>query len=87
MVRGVYLVRDTAVGAFLVPLFFVAEGEARRAFADWTNKPSSESMIYQHPEHFQLYLAGEYDDVSGLFTLLPAPEFLVDAVSVAIRDR
>lgn len=78
MIRRIYLVRDTAVGAFSNPMLFTSEGAARRNFADEVNRESVENIMNRHPEHFQLYFAGDYDDESGLFKTYP-PEFILDA--------
>ena len=40
-----------------------------------------DNIMFQHPEHFQLYVAGSYDDESGVITC-SAPTFVVDAQSV-----
>lgn len=84
MIRGVYLIRDTALGAFLIPMFFQSEGVARRSFTDEVNRSAADNMMNKHPEHFQLYYSGTYDDENGVFDLLPAPQFLVDAQSVFV---
>lgn len=81
MIRGVYLIRDTALGSFLIPMFFQSEGAARRAFADEVNRSAEDNIMFQHPEHFQLYYAGSYDDASGLITC-DSPTFVVDALAV-----
>lgn len=81
MIRGVYLIRDTALGSFLIPMFFQSEGAARRAFSDEVNRAAEDNIMFQHPEHFQLYVAGSYDDESGVITC-SAPTFVVDAQSV-----
>jgi len=82
MKHGVYCVRDTCVAAFLVPMYFVNRAAATRAFGDAVNNPAKDNQFYQHPEHYQLYECGSFDDENGLFSLLPAPEFVVDAVSL-----
>lgn len=81
MIFKIYLMRDTAVEAFHVPMFFPSEGAARRAFGDEVNREAADNNLFKHPEHFQLYFAGEYDDQSGVLTPC-APVFVVDALSV-----
>ena len=81
MIREIYLIRDTALDAFLVPMFFQSEGAARRAFGDEVNREATDNMLYHHPEHFQLYRSGTYDDADGVFACTP-PVFVVDAMSV-----
>lgn len=86
MIHQVFIIRDTAVGAFLVPVFFPSEGAARRAFTDEVNRSDVNNMMNKHPEHFQLYYSGAYDDESGLLSCHP-PDFVVDAVSCFLGDN
>lgn len=59
-------VRDTAVQAFMPPFFSRHMGEAMRSFGDLVRDP--QSNVSRHPTDFHLYLLGEYDDVTGIFT-------------------
>lgn len=61
-------VRDRAVDAFGQPFFVRHEGEALRSFADEINR--SGSTFGAHPDDYDLYRIGYYDDASG--TILPA---------------
>lgn len=56
-------VRDRAVDAFGVPFFCKAVGEAARSFDDEVNR--AESVFYSHPDDYDLYLLGTYDDATG----------------------
>jgi len=78
MIRQVYLIRDTALDAYLVPMFFQSRGAALRAFGDEVNRRAPDNQMFNHPEHFQLWLAGTYDDDAGVFATIP-PEFVVGA--------
>lgn len=78
---NIYAVRDTAVGEFLLPWYFKNHGAAVRALGDSVNKPSEDNQFFQHPEHFQLYQVGSYDQETGVITSM-APEFVVDCQSL-----
>lgn len=82
MNHGMFAIRDTCVGSFLVPMFFQNKAAAVRSLGDAVNRPDKDSNFHQHPEHFQLYYLGEFDDETGLAQLLPAPEFVVDCQSL-----
>ena len=84
MRREIYLIRDTALDAFLVPMFFQSRGAAMRAFADEVNRVDPQNTMNAHPEHFQMYYAGIYEDTRGIFESVP-PEFVVDAQSVVLK--
>lgn len=82
MNHAMFAIRDTCVGSFLLPMFFQNRAGAVRAFGDAVNKAASDNQLYQHPEHFQLFELGLFDDETGLSTMLVAPEFVVDASSL-----
>lgn len=56
-------VRDRAVDAFGQPFFVVAVGQAVRSFKDEVNNAGS--AIGNHPDDYDLYHIGDYDDASG----------------------
>lgn len=66
------------------PFFTVSEGSAVRGFSDEVNR-QSESMLYQHPNDFQLFALGTYDDETGSFSLLTTPVLLVSGANVVDR--
>lgn len=82
MRHGIYVIRDTCIESFMVPMFFQNNAAAVRALGDAVNKPKEDNQFYQHPEHYQLYRTGEFDDENGILLPLPAPEFIVDCQSL-----
>lgn len=70
VVSSVY---DVACCAFGRPVFTAALGQAVRSFSDEINRAVDGNVMYDHPEHFQLFQLGSFDDQSGLFTLLALP--------------
>ena len=60
-------VRDRAADVFGAPQSVVNIGGAIRAFGDEANRADANNQIYKHPEDFDLYQLGEYDDNTGLF--------------------
>lgn len=67
MKRMVFAVRDRAADTFGAPFCEVARGRAIRAFSDEINRVHTENQLYQHPEDFDLYELGEFDDSTGVF--------------------
>lgn len=82
MKHAVYSVRDTCVGSFLLPMFFQNNAAAVRALGDAVNRPDKDNNFHQHPEHYQLYRVGDFDDESGSLEPM-VPEFIVDCQSLA----
>lgn len=56
-------VRDRALDAFMQPIFTPALGMALRSFSDEVNRP--ESPMYAHPDDYDLFQIGSYDDSVG----------------------
>ena len=66
--KPIYAVKDLAVQAFGNPFVTRAQGEAMRSFQDEVNKKDGQSAIAQHPEDYELYKLGEWDDNTGVIT-------------------
>lgn len=81
MIKLIYTLRDTATEVFLVPMFFHSEAEARRSVGDVVNRKADDNIICQHPEHFQLFYIGTFDDSTGIFKTVP-PEFVTSAIDL-----
>lgn len=64
-------VRDRALDAFGRPIFVPAVGVAIRSFQDEVN--NKESEIFRHPEDYDLYHLGEFDDGVGRITCFEVP--------------
>ena len=69
-------VRDGAVGAFMRPFYLASEGQAIRSFQDEVNRDDKDNMMFHHPEDFELFMLGHFDDTDGSFDLLKSPKSL-----------
>lgn len=58
-------VRDRAADAFANPFYAPTIGAAVRGFSDEMNK--SDSRLRLHPEDYDLFELGTFDDNSGVF--------------------
>lgn len=76
----VYAIRDSAVEAYLAPLFYRTKGEAIRNFSDAVNKPGG--GFFEHPEHYSLWHLGAYDDANGALLPLELPVPVINAVDL-----
>jgi len=77
---------DTAAGAYGRPAYLASEGVAVRQFQDEVNRASDDNQLYKHPDDFQLYYLGTFDDNSGAFDLLASPKMIARAKDIMIRD-
>lgn len=70
-------VKDRAAEAFGRPMFVPSLGVALRSFTDEINRSDSNNQLYNHPDDFDLYELGVFDDQTGTFDLLPHPKLVV----------
>lgn len=66
------------------PFFTISDGSAIRGFSDEINHPDDNSILYKHPDDFQLFRIGTFDDSTGKVDLCD-PVMLVSGASVAVR--
>lgn len=76
MIQKIYAIRDIKAAHYGIPFFLPSNGIAIRSFSDLANDPKT--TINKHPDDFQLFVIGEYDDNSGELVSLK-PEFLSNA--------
>jgi len=69
-----FAIFDEKGAVYSTPFFMAHRGLAIRTFNDLVT--DANSKISKHPEDYKLYVIGDYDDVSGVLTSLPQPEFL-----------
>nr|QJB19301.1 MAG: nonstructural protein [Microvirus sp.] len=69
-------VKDRAAQAYGRPMFVPSTGVAIRSFSDEVNRQDNENQLYNHPDDFDLYELGEFDDNTGLFSLHEQPKLL-----------
>lgn len=64
---------DRAADAYGRPVFVASVGQAIRSFQDEVNRVSAENEMNRHPDDFDLYKLGVFDDESGAFTCELSP--------------
>lgn len=73
-VYQVVAVRDRAANAFSMPQFYVSTEVARRNFGQLVNDvKEGNNVVNQHPEDFDMFLLGTYDDETGAFNQVGPP--------------
>ncbi|AXH73021.1 MAG: nonstructural protein [Microviridae sp.] len=79
-------VRDAASDSFNRPFFVPSIGLAIRSFTDEVNRVAPENVMHWHPEHFELFRIGMYDEDSGLLEALTPPMSLAIASNVRVKE-
>lgn len=81
MLHFVVCVKDRAAEVFNRPFFVAHRNVAIRDFTDEVNRSAADNQLNKHPDDFDLYLLGQYDDNTGQFNM-DAPTVLVRAKDV-----
>lgn len=68
MILQILVVRDRSADVFGMPTFATAVGIAIRSFADEINRVDNNNVMNRHPDDFDLFSLGTYDDSTGEFT-------------------
>lgn len=85
MFQVVVAVFDRAVNAFSRPFFAPSNGAAVRSFNDEINRRGEDNQMFRHPEDFDLYSLGRWEDSTGLFE--GKPELLVRGKDCLQKDN
>lgn len=75
MIYKVFSVKDLKAAAFAPPFFLHREEVALRTFRDAVADPSH--PMHAHPEDYELYVVGTFDDETGILSAVDTPVFLV----------
>jgi len=81
MILFVVSVKDRAADVFNRPFFVPHRNVAIRDFTDEVNRAAGDNQLNKHPDDFDLYLLGEFDDTRGVF-VNNEPQVLVRAKDV-----
>jgi len=76
MIQYICTVKDRAADAYGRPMFVPSTGVAIRSFSDEINRNAADNQLYNHPDDFDLYELGSFDDNTGLFSLCEQPKLL-----------
>lgn len=71
----IFVIRDSKSNSYGNPMFLQTPGTAIRSLSDEVNK-NKESMVYNHPEDFELFHLGEWDAITSRFELFTDPRSL-----------
>jgi len=84
MKYAVCAVKDRAVDAYNRPIYVPTIGVAIRSFTDEVNRKDSE--LANHPEDYDLYEIGTWDDQTCIYTSIEAPRVIARAQDIAIKE-
>jgi len=79
-------VKDRAADAYGRPMFVPSTGVAIRSFSDEINRSDADNQLYNHPDDFDLYEFGTFDDNTGQFELYEQPKLLSLGKQVKLQN-
>lgn len=65
MIHMIVAIKDRAADAYLRPIFTKTVAEAIRIFQDEMNREAQDNLMFHHPDDFDLYTLGKFDDNTG----------------------
>lgn len=87
MIYVVCAIRDIKADIFGQPFFQASIGMAQRSFTDSVNSQEPNNLLAKHPEDFELFHLGTYDDQQAVFKLHDRPvQLLLGSNCVVKRD-
>lgn len=72
-------IRDSAADNFDRPFCAPSLGVAIRSFSDEVKRDGEGNMFFKHPEHFELFHLGWFDDAAADFEIFAKPKSLLCA--------
>jgi len=85
MISVIVSVRDTAAEAFGRPMYLQSLGVAIRSFTDEVNREDKDNQLFNHPDDFDLYELGLFDDSIGKYEIRDNPSVIVRGKDVKIK--
>lgn len=77
-------VRDRAADAFMRPFVVPATGLAIRSFSDEINRKAPDNPMSAHPDDYDLFKIGEFEEETGKLFGLDAPQQLAIGKQVVV---
>jgi hypothetical protein len=85
MISVIVSVKDSAAEAFGRPMYLQSLGVAIRSFTDEVNREDKDNQLFNHPDDFDLYELGVFDDSLGRYELRENPTVIVRGKDVKIK--
>lgn len=85
MISVIVSVKDSAAEAYGRPMYLQSLGVAIRSFTDEVNREDKDNQLFNHPDDFDLYELGLFDDSIGRYELRDNPTVIVRGKDVKIK--
>lgn len=75
--KPIFTVKDRALDVYNLPFTQSSVAQAVRGFTDEINSDPDRSGVAKHPDDYDLYIIGHYDEITGLLIPLERIELVV----------
>jgi len=86
MIYKIICVRDRAADLYGAPQCVGTTGAAIRGFSDEINRPDDKNSFYLHPDDFDLFELGSFNDEDAEFVILSSPKQLALGRDLKVRS-
>lgn len=86
MILYIISVKDRAADAYGRPFYVPSIGVGIRSFTDEVNRTDKDNQMFNHPDDFDLYDFGTFDDSTGRFELHDVPKVVALGKQVKVRE-
>lgn len=86
MKQVIVSIRDRAAQCFSRPVFTQTEGTAIRSFTDEVNRAVPDNELAKHPEDFDLYVIGVFDDEDGSVVCESVPRLVLKGIQAKLPE-
>lgn len=85
MIRRIYSIRDAKAEYYCMPFFNSTHGEAERNFQ--MAMTDEKTTLSKHPEDYDLYYLGMFNDQSGKFDAVKTPEHVIKGIESIAQNN
>lgn len=77
LLKPILTVKDRALDIYNLPFTQTTVAQGVRGFTDEINSDPERSGLAKHPDDYDLYIIGHYDEINGHLVPLDKPELVV----------
>lgn len=77
IMKPILTVKDRALDIYNLPFVQTTVAQGVRGFTDEINSDPAKSGLAKHPDDYDLFIIGHYDDTTGIIWPLELPELVV----------
>lgn len=85
--KPIFVVKDRAIDTYGLPFAQSSTAQALRGFSDEINSDITTSAVAKHPDDYDLYTIGEYDEDTGKIIPMQPPQLVARGKDLIQRSE